>query len=136
MRISDWSSDVCSSDLAAFGRINRLAGEDIDGAVLVERKAKAADPRKTIVPVIARHRCIGSREPSGEPRILGEGKCSALFDGRPEMIHENRLAREGQFMVDVAVAVDLRWRTRFEDRTCRRQVYAQDPGVPHASGRP
>src|SRR3546814_19128885 len=99
MRISDWSSDVCSSDL------------------------------KTVVPVIASHRCIGSREPSGKPRILGEGKCGALFDGRPEMIHENRLAREGQFMVDVTVAVGLRWSPGFEDRTCRRQVKAERLGV-------
>src|SRR3546814_5581588 len=71
-RVRNFYEQVQIFNKAAFGRINRLAGEDIDGAVLVERKAKAADPRKTIVPVIARHRCIGSREPSGEPRILGE----------------------------------------------------------------
>src|SRR3546814_7374629 len=60
-RVRNFYEQVQIFNKAAFGRINRLAGEDIDGAVLVERKAKAADPRKTIVPVIARHRCIGSR---------------------------------------------------------------------------
>src|SRR3546814_13116303 len=27
MRISDWSSDVCSSDLLCFGRLDSLSGE-------------------------------------------------------------------------------------------------------------
>src|SRR3546814_1174739 len=30
MRISDWSSDVCSSDLQIDGRVERLTGRDFD----------------------------------------------------------------------------------------------------------
>src|SRR3546814_20692811 len=49
MRISDWSSDVCSSDLEPFGRIARtiLPLEYLDGAlslIFVERR-RAAQPR-------------------------------------------------------------------------------------------
>src|SRR3546814_14831556 len=49
MRISDWSSDVCSSDLEPFGRIARtiLQLEYLDGAlslIFVERR-RAAQPR-------------------------------------------------------------------------------------------
>src|SRR3546814_9971823 len=40
MRISDWSSDVCSSDLAAVG------GEWFDGLRGVERRGAGAGPRQ------------------------------------------------------------------------------------------
>src|SRR3546814_11208629 len=30
MRISDWSSDVCSSDLRGFGRLRRRSGPSLD----------------------------------------------------------------------------------------------------------
>src|SRR3546814_12963815 len=75
-RVRNFYEQVQTFNKAAFGRINRLAGEDIDGAVLVERKAQAADPRKTLVPAIASQRCISSRHPSGYARMLGEGKRS------------------------------------------------------------
>src|SRR3546814_10162895 len=42
MRISDWSSDVCSSDLVSGGRFNRI---DVDGVInipIVEGKLKSS----------------------------------------------------------------------------------------------
>src|SRR3546814_13802410 len=71
-RVRNFDEQVQIFNKAAFGRIKSLAVEDMDGAVLVERKAKAADPRKTVVPLIASHRCIGSRARSEERRV---GKC-------------------------------------------------------------
>src|SRR3546814_8782379 len=55
MRISDWSSDVCSSDLPAFGQVGGLRLEDVDarerlgGHVL--QVEVAADRRKDFAPV-------------------------------------------------------------------------------------
>src|SRR3546814_13651863 len=42
MRISDWSSDVCSSDLGSFQRTARLRGPDLDSATQGELIATSA----------------------------------------------------------------------------------------------
>src|SRR3546814_2128554 len=61
MRISDWSSDVCSSDLSLFptrgGRCRRAVGERDDEPVPVERhrplsscrRGRAGEPRRRLV---------------------------------------------------------------------------------------
>src|SRR3546814_5957035 len=49
MRISDWSSDVCSSDLDAFG----IGGDDA-GAIDAQRPALADQPKFDRVPIKAR----------------------------------------------------------------------------------
>src|SRR3546814_20850002 len=63
MRISDWSSDVCSSDLLAAGRdAYELAGEQgliIVGARRAQRGIDALAPR---------------RDDRGEPVFVGEAK--------------------------------------------------------------
>src|SRR3546814_12852712 len=63
MRISDWSSDVCSSDLVAqrIGAEQRGVGfgaEDIDERAGVER-----------VDMLGIERQAGAREPVGDPRV-------------------------------------------------------------------
>src|SRR3546814_19503415 len=60
MRISDWSSDVCSSDLVRFVRmpglrvLAELQGDALDGALLFshsrEREAQGAFPMRDGVP--------------------------------------------------------------------------------------
>src|SRR3546814_1323696 len=39
MRISDWSSDVCSSDLALFGRRSQRIGYTFRGPIVIGRKS-------------------------------------------------------------------------------------------------
>src|SRR3546814_5313445 len=50
MRISDWSSDVCSSDLVAAQLVRQLGGDRLDreGARDVRHRAVPADPRVRI----------------------------------------------------------------------------------------
>src|SRR3546814_5863023 len=43
MRISDWSSDVCSSDLAFIGAVHRLA-LNMDGLIELKAGALSIDP--------------------------------------------------------------------------------------------
>src|SRR3546814_16869089 len=63
MRISDWSSDVCSSDLAGeFGAIAPEAGQgdidqgDIDLGIAAESRIA---PPQTATPHLGGHTCIG-----------------------------------------------------------------------------
>src|SRR3546814_12583455 len=63
MRISDWSSDVCSSDLAGeFGAIAPAAGQgdidqgDIDLGIAAESRIA---PPQTATPHLGGHTCIG-----------------------------------------------------------------------------
>src|SRR3546814_14505801 len=42
MRISDWSSDVCSSDLRPFGRVLRLQGLETRAPLYQEGKGDAS----------------------------------------------------------------------------------------------
>src|SRR3546814_12868835 len=40
MRISDWSSDVCSSDLVFFGRLSRVVKRKVEEAEVLERRQR------------------------------------------------------------------------------------------------
>src|SRR3546814_12513967 len=79
MRISDWSSDVCSSDLGGQLLCARAARALLSGNLTVDRYARSADRRHVrvadhppghAVPAIpdARRRC--------EQRCLGTRRCS------------------------------------------------------------
>src|SRR3546814_9017365 len=58
MRMSDWSSDVCSSDLIGFGKIGQalahaFARKDIDVTVASRRPPEALAPQaRAIVPTV------------------------------------------------------------------------------------
>src|SRR3546814_10415820 len=58
MRISDWSSDVCSSDLAGKARrrlgAERLLGEDVDGGTAEMAGAQALGERRLVDHATAR----------------------------------------------------------------------------------
>src|SRR3546814_16274819 len=85
MRISDWSSDVCSSDLLGFefreslthfghqGR-NDLIEETALGAQLVAVTAGATnDPTQHIAtPFVGRQHAIGNQEARSEERRVGK----------------------------------------------------------------
>src|SRR3546814_1724138 len=48
MRISDWSSDVCSSDLSALGGEIRIAAEKIEHRVAARRCGRENEARKEL----------------------------------------------------------------------------------------
>src|SRR3546814_2833715 len=75
MRISDWSSDVCSSDLAETGDIQRpaetgpaieAAGEGIEMGAFPARVAAADDAPESGIGL--RHAAEGGRAP---PQVIG-----------------------------------------------------------------
>src|SRR3546814_8196538 len=94
MRISDWSSDVCSSDLPASGGAGQITHNDLDayaarkssvstvsrghGAVYAERSDEHA------VPVIGLRRKIAQKMQRSEERRLGqEGVSTCTFRWSP-----------------------------------------------------
>src|SRR3546814_5315268 len=48
MRISDWSSDVCSSDLKREGQLNKLMGDYIAVKELYQKKSFIPDANSTL----------------------------------------------------------------------------------------
>src|SRR3546814_13833740 len=65
MRISDWSSDVCSSDLAARG--------------IVDRRGDAADPVLVFLEVERAARRDIAAHPPFPCRIIGRGRAARLI---------------------------------------------------------
>src|SRR3546814_13304735 len=99
MRISDWSSDVCSSDLSLpFANIN----EDALVQVMINLLKNAAEAlehsRKPRIRVETESR-------NGVSVVVGKGKCSAVLrieilvveneTGVPEHILDNQIGRAG-----------------------------------------
>src|SRR3546814_17351720 len=87
MRISDWSSDVCSSDLDSYGRIGNQAGSQASPVLLGDYKTdpdaelerptrislidtRTAKIRLVDLPASYSFRSLG-RGPDGEARVLG-----------------------------------------------------------------
>src|SRR3546814_15309525 len=106
MRISDWSSDVCSSDLAAddwnFERDHwNASGQNVREnhiavgvvnlpPVNLGRKGQARDAGKAIIPCVARESVLGADGTQAEP-IFGQLRRRALLDIRSE---ERRVGKE------------------------------------------
>src|SRR3546814_4704265 len=93
MRISDWSSDVCSSDLAMVGRgaHDRQAQRDVDAVVEVQR----LDRDQRLVVIHAQRRVIGLARAGVEHAVGGQRThdVHALrAQGRSE---ERRVGKEG-----------------------------------------
>src|SRR3546814_15161832 len=88
MRISDWSSDVCSSDLAARG--------------IVDRRGDAADPVLVFLEVERAARRDIAAHPPFPCRIIGRGRAARLIvlEQVPPMrgreIEQQRLAQPGR----------------------------------------
>src|SRR3546814_16617356 len=71
MRISDWSSDVCSSDLGGGGRDDAIAPHDLDAALCQRRTGECAvgleqgpclqGPSRSLERVAGRHRLLIER---------------------------------------------------------------------------
>src|SRR3546814_5927692 len=101
MRISDWSSDVCSSDLLDA----RVAGDVVDRLFRVERRALAADHRQGVDHVAAelQHAALEDREKADRPGaydgdISGEGllrQATSPVIGCA-LVHESRAVAAGQ----------------------------------------
>src|SRR3546814_4031147 len=79
MRISDWSSDVCSSDLAGqFLRLRHLAQQDIGPAVARIGRKRAFKPVDRALIILRRKRRLagaGERR-SEESRVGKAGVCT------------------------------------------------------------
>src|SRR3546814_3524521 len=63
MRISDWSSDVCSSDLGIAGRA--LIVEVVDGCEIAKRPSAILTGGSVLVAVIGKDRCRRARLQAG-----------------------------------------------------------------------
>src|SRR3546814_13612548 len=77
MRISDWSSDVCSSDLEVIDVVARAAGQgDGDAAVAPHRVVRGA--------ALENQASIGGREVVGRGGAVGERKTVSVDNDRHE----------------------------------------------------
>src|SRR3546814_17801493 len=80
MRISDWSSDVCSSDLKIFPMMLQKLIKTGRGHWLDEEMEKLADPSHySVDPDNAWHRI---KAPSRKPEVLGRLKALAAWRER------------------------------------------------------
>src|SRR3546814_20924091 len=99
MRISDWSSDVCSSDLAGGRLLSRKTGEIIPVPIIFSRVGFAEIPAPRAVRGLGR-RPIASRAtpfPVAQPHL----RCAALpiigaQTGRTPVIAAGRWAHDGE----------------------------------------
>src|SRR3546814_13799665 len=96
MRISDWSSDVCSSDLGLDGLIRELARED----GLERIRYTTSHPNDMTDGLIAAHGEIGKLMPffhlpvqAGSDRILAAMNRSHSVDSYPPVLERVREAR-------------------------------------------
>src|SRR3546814_2054976 len=99
MRISDWSSDVCSSDLCRFGRIcvALRTGRDVEGKVFRFRFRDDRDARphrhEPVVIVVAGPTLIVRswrklRYPDNNPSVIDDAKVRNV-----EALRRNRTAQ-------------------------------------------
>src|SRR3546814_18366237 len=119
MRISDWSSDVCSSDLDSYGRIGNQAGSQASPVLLGDYKTdpdaelerptrispidtRTAKIRLVDLPASYSLRSLG-RGPDGEALVLGtDGRRRALavdsgkVTGATEVTQAWRAPNQGQ----------------------------------------
>src|SRR3546814_14567719 len=87
MRISDWSSDVCSSDLRKRARRSRGALAGVVAAAVAARRTMARDARGD-----GAYRPRRSAQPAAGPREQGMARGAAgAFRGRSE---ERRVGKE------------------------------------------
>src|SRR3546814_18643226 len=84
MRISDWSSDVCSSDLLSFGQVvaQVLAQRGLVGAVVehVVGDLEGVAQREAVVVQPCLHRRIGAGQQRAQPGGRGEQHRGLAFD--------------------------------------------------------
>src|SRR3546814_10606932 len=105
MRISDWSSDVCSSDLCDGPAGGRLAGRLVDH-VPPPARTPARDPRRT------RLDRTGSRR-SGNPDSVGAtdhdprdlGLCARQVLHRSDLVRSEEHTSELQSLMRISYAV-------------------------------
>src|SRR3546814_6083319 len=75
MRISDWSSDVCSSDLIERDALARVRGVDRSTANLHGAHAHRATRRPQLEAIAGRDRCAAQR--AGDDRaVAGNAECT------------------------------------------------------------
>src|SRR3546814_2867426 len=99
MRISDWSSDVCSSDLAIFDEV--LAGKHDDGdAYRIARVYREAGEREKARVIFERYLAANP----DDSRALSEVGAYTLLDG-------DREVAERLFDRSFAVERDAMWAT-------------------------
>src|SRR3546814_8898549 len=88
MRISDWSSDVCSSDLAFhFGGITRAAlmpdqSSPLDDVGLIQQATRAGKPDFWVHPIAAATRGLKGME-LAEIGMMQAAGAKAVGTGRP-----------------------------------------------------
>src|SRR3546814_2218423 len=74
MRISDWSSDVCSSDLRVFAS---QTDTEVVGHLVAREIERGAEPREAVATVL--------------PRLQGAFALAIMFRGYPDMLIGARL---------------------------------------------
>src|SRR3546814_6359355 len=121
MRISDWSSDVCSSDLASIAAV---PGK-IERAVCFQRRrrhVKAAPPDVDLF-ISMLGRCLGLVE-ARQPAIMALVKMPVLFNRQPEPPHFlqrqiQRLDRAGLYRGEAAVEVETPFSHQLDRKSTR-----------------
>src|SRR3546814_12217960 len=93
MRISDWSSDVCSSDLILKSSLSRSRGEDLDGSSPPQNRRLADNPFSPTA-------CLTQRNIWGAAPLVGqEARPSA--SGKTRRSEERRVGNERVLRVDL-----------------------------------
>src|SRR3546814_19779008 len=97
MRISDWSSDVCSSDLKpgskTYGRLSVMAGWRCDLRVLFNLPARAFTPPPKVASSVVRFTPLPSpRYPAAWDAM--ETVVAAAFGQRRQRSYESRVGKE------------------------------------------
>src|SRR3546814_3040393 len=101
MRISDWSSDVCSSDLAAGGRVDRVGRVTLQQGVGRRAAANHRNRRQ-------------QRTRIGMPRIAEQHLGITMFDHAAEIHH-------GDLVTDLAHHLEVVADERSEEHTSELQ---------------
>src|SRR3546814_13338324 len=83
MRISDWSSDVCSSDLILKSSLSRSRGEDLDGSSPPQNRRLADNPFSPTA-------CLTQRNIWGAAPLVGQ-------EARPYASGKTRRYPMGEF---------------------------------------
>src|SRR3546814_3427441 len=146
MRISDWSSDVCSSDLTAVERQFRHdGGRQVGDGGAVERIASVQD-RRPARRILGRHlhrqagRIFAPVPPEAQIRILARGlrvhpesKCGRIVDRVRSEEHTSEL----QSLMRISYAVFC-LKKKTHKHPAQRTIYTtrQEPTIRHDSNIP